>query len=144
MGGDGPGEGTIAFVGYGGGFHSMSPADGDPDNGTIHVVYCPYDFNASGVAQKAHSIVLDPSSGNESISIVHAEGQSIIMTDDGTVQMRSPDGQSYLQVKDGEVAIGAGKITLNGTVFVGNPLTGVPLLQGLLSPPCPRLFVSPA
>lgn len=144
MQGDGPAAGTLAFVGYGGGFHSLSPVGGDPTLGTIHVIYCPYNFDSAGVAQKAHTIVLDPTSGNESVSIVHARGQSILLQDDGTARMQSVDGQSYVQVKDKEVAISADQLVLNGTVVVGNPVTPVPLplLAGPASPPCPRLFLS--
>jgi len=66
------------MVGYGGGFLSMSPVDNDDlTKGTISVLYIPYDFNSAGVAQKAHSITIDPTSGNESISIIHAEGMGI-------------------------------------------------------------------
>lgn len=143
MGGSGPGEGTVALVGYGGGFHSLSPVDGDPDNGTIHIIYCPYDFDSSGVAQKAHVIVLDPTSGNESVSVVHSGGQCILLQNDGTIRMQSSNGQSYVQVEDSKVSLSADQIVLNGTVYVGNPTLGVPLLAGPASPACPRLMLSP-
>jgi len=146
MQGNGPGSGTIALVGYGGGFHSLSPVDGaDLNKGTVIVAYCPYDYSPGGVAQKAHAIILDPTSGNESISIVHAEGQSLLLMADGSMRMQSPDGQSYVQLKDGKVEISAAQIVLNGTVSVGNPTVAAafPLLPGPASPPCPRLFLSP-
>lgn len=142
MGGDGPGEGTVAFVGYGGGFHSMSPVGGDPDNGTIHVIYCPYDFDSSGVAQKAHAVVLDPTSGNESVSVIHSGGQCLLLQDDGTIRMQSPDGQSYVQVEDGKVSISADQVVLNGTVYIGNPTSAVALLGGSASQPCARLWLN--
>jgi hypothetical protein len=145
MGGDGPGEGTIAIVGYGGGFHSLSPAGGDPDNGTIHIIYCPYDFDSGGVAQKAHVIVLDPTAGNESVSIVHAEGQCILLQSDGSARMQSPDGQSYVQVADGKVSICSDQIFLTGSVFVGSSMATtypIGLLPGIASQACPRLFLS--
>lgn len=146
MQGDGPAAGTLAFVGYGGGFHSLSPVDGDPTLGTIHVVYCPYSYDSAGVAQKAHTIVLDPTSGNESVSIVHARGQSILLQDDGTARIQSVDGQSYIQVKDNEVAISADQLVLNGSIFIGNPTTTtypVGLLAGPASQIIPRLFPNP-
>jgi len=146
MQGDGPNEGTVAFIGYGGGFHSISPVDQNPDNGSIHVVYCPYDYDSDGVAQKAHAVTLDPSSGNESVTIVHAEGQSVLMQNDGSIQLQSPDGQSYIKIENGAITLSSTQVILNGgMVSVGNPVTppAVPLLPGPASPPCPRLFVSP-
>lgn len=143
MGGDGPNEGTVAMVGYGGGFHSLDAvldSNGIP-LGTIHAIYCPYEYSG-GVAQKAHIITLDPSSGNEHISIVHATGQAILMQNDGLIRMQSPDGQSFVQVEDGKVTISADVITLKGSVFVGGVETAVPLLAGTLSQPCARLFIS--
>jgi len=143
MQGAGPAAGTIAVVGYGGGFHSLSPVQGDPTKGTIHIVYCPYDYDGNGVARKAHVITLDPTAGNESITMVHAAGQSFLLQADGSARIQSPDGQAYVQINDKKAEISADQIVLNGTVFIGNPLVGVPLLPGPASPPCPRLFLSP-
>jgi len=146
MQGDGPAEGTLAFVGYGGGFHSMSPvpAGGTPEGGgTIHVLYCPFDFDDDGVAQKAHTITLDPAEGNESISVVHAGGQALLLQNDGSVTMQSVDGQTFIKVEDGKLTIQSEQIVLSGTTFVGDPSLGVPLLAGPASPPCARLFLSP-
>jgi len=154
MFGDAPNEGTVALVGYGGGYHAISPVDNDDlTKGAIQVIYCPYDFNASGVAQKAHVITLDPTSGNESISVVHANGAAILLQDDllgGSVQLQSPDSPSgsglkvaVVTLKPGEINMQADQIVLNGTVKIGDPNLGVPLLAGPASAPCPRLFLSP-
>jgi hypothetical protein len=154
MQGNGPNEGTIALVGYGGGFHSISPLltkSGtnneiiDSIDGATHVIYCPYDFNSSGVAQKAHSITIDPTSGNESISIVHSGGQAVLLQDDGSIQMQSPNGQSFVKIENGKVTVQADQVILNGSVSIGDPTLAstFPLLAGPTSPPCPRLFLSP-
>ncbi len=140
-----PGEGVLAFVGYGGGFHSMTPvAEGaDPaGRGTIHVIYCPYDFNAAGVAQKAHSIILDPTSGNESITVAHADGQALMMIN-GELTMKSPDGTAFISIKNGTIDFIATTCTFNSGVVIGDSLTAVPLLAGPASPPSSKLFVSP-
>lgn len=144
-----PGEGVFAFVGYGGGFHSMTPVavSNDPaGGGTIHVIYCPYDFDSSGIAQKAHSIILDPTSGNESIMIVHANGLAITMSDDDkkALLLKNASGDGTIRVDDDGVTITAQTIVLSGGVIVGNPLTAVPLLPGVASPPSTVFFVSPA
>jgi len=130
MGGDGPGEGTIAVVGYGGGFHSLSPVDGDPTKGTIHIIYCPYDFDSGGVASKAHVITLDPSSGNESISIVHADGMAITMSNSGGLHelvLKNKAGDATIRLDDLGVTITAANIVLSGGVVAGVPLAAVPL-----------------
>lgn len=139
-----PGEGVLAFVGYGGGFHSMTPvAEGDDPagRGTIHVIYCPYDFQ-NGVAQKAHSIILDPTAGNESITIAHADGQAIMMISD-ELTMKSPDGTAFISIKNGTIDFIAETCTFNSGVVIGDSLTAVPLLAGAASPPSSKLFVSP-
>jgi hypothetical protein len=150
MGGNAPGEGTVALVGYAGGYHSITPVDNtDLDKGSIHVIYCPFDFSG-GVAQKAHVITLDPTSGNESISLVHADGQAIFLQSDDSIQLQSngvPAGtttkQSSIKIEPGKITLQADQIVNNGSVYVGDPLLGVPLLAGVLSAPCPRFFVAP-
>ncbi len=141
MPGEAPKPGTVALVGYGGGFHSMDPVD-DGVGGTIHVIYCPYDFDSDGVAQKAHSIILDPTSGNESIVIAHADGMAVMLFDEKVI-LKSKTGMSTLAVNDDGIHLSAPKIILAGGTIVGNPLAAVPLLAGPLSPPSTMFFVSP-
>lgn len=144
MQGNGPSEGTLAFVGYGGGFHSLTPID-DGAGGTIHVIYCPYDFDGDGVAQKAHSIVLDPTPGNESIIIAHAEGMAITMTGEGNKELllKNAAGDATLRLDDSGITLTATNIVLSGGVVVGEPALAVPLLAGPASPPSTKFFVSP-
>lgn len=140
MQGNGPNEGTIAMVGYGGGILSFDPVDAG-DGGTIQVLYCPFDFDSNGVAQKAHSITLNPSSGNESISIVHSSGLAITMVDDELV-LKNKTGTATITLGNDGITM-TGQINLAGSVVVGNPTAAVPLLAGPASPPCSLLFVSP-
>jgi hypothetical protein len=148
MGGNAPSEGTIAFVGYGGGYHSITPVDNaDLKKGAIQVVYCGYDLDDSGIAAKAHSIILDPTAGNESIMIVHAEGMAITMSGQAldakqSLVLKNKNGDAWIRLDNDGIFLG-GKIVLNGSVIVGNPMTSVPLLAGVLSPPCSTLFLSP-
>ena len=142
MPGTGPGEGTIAMVGYGGGFLSYDPiVNNGAAEGDIQVLYCPYNFSG-GVAQKAHAIVLDPTSGDEAVSVVHGSGMAITMHDDKLV-LKSPNGMSYIEISDAGVTITAPKITLSGGTTIGNPSTAVPLLAGVASPASTMLWVSP-
>lgn len=143
-----PGEGVLAFVGYGGGFHSMTPVEAGADpagGGTIHVIYCPYDFDSSGVAQKAHSIILDPTPGNESIIMSHANGLAITMSDQDkkALLLKNAAGDATIRVDDDGVTITAVQIVLSGGVIVGEPALAVPLLAGPASPPSTKFYVSP-
>lgn len=145
MGGNAPGDGVLAFAGYGGGFHSLTPvaAGGAPDGGgTLHVLYCPYDYDGNGVAQKAHSVILDPTGGNESVVVAHASGCAVTMTNDELV-MKSPDGSSWIGLSNDGITIVGKSIQLSGGVIIGNAQTAVPLLAGAASPPCSTLLVSP-
>ncbi len=141
MPGEAPHAGTVALVGYGGGFHSMDPVN-DGQDGTIHVIYCPFDFDGDGNAQKAHSITLDPSAGNESISIVHSEGMAITMAANKEIAIKNSDGSATITLDDNGTTI-TGQLNVVGGLVVGNPAVAVPLLAGPASPPCSTLFVSP-
>lgn len=143
-----PGEGVLAFVGYGGGFHSMTPVESGADpagGGTIHVIYCPYDFDSDGVAQKAHSIILDPTAGNESIMITHANGLAVTMSDEDkrALLLKNADGDATLRLDDDGITLTATTIVLSGGVIIGEPALAVPLLPGPASPGSTKLFVSP-
>lgn len=144
-----PGEGVLAFVGYGGGFFSQTPVGVGSDpagGGTIQVMYCPYDFDSDGLAQKAHTIILDPTPGNESIMIVHANGLAITMSDQDkkAILMKNAAGDATFRLDDDGCTITAQTIVLSGGVIVGTPLTAVPLLAGPASPPSTVFFVSPS
>lgn len=123
-----PKPGTVALVGYGGGFFSQDDADGG--EGTIQVFYCPYAFSG-GVAGKAHSITLDPE--EETITVVHGDGSAVILDEDGVI-MRSPDGSARIEIRNGSINI-VGNVTVVGGVVAGvdpaSPLVvGVPVLCG--------------
>lgn len=142
MGGSGPGEGTIAHVGYGGGFLAMDPiVNSGKAEADRAVLYCPFDKNSDGVPQKAHAIILDPTNGNESISVVHADGTAITMID-GEMTLKSPNGLSSISISDSGITF-TGRVTAAGGLVVGNPSAAVPLLAGTVSPPCSVMMVSP-
>lgn len=131
-----PKPGTVALVGYGGGFLSFDDSD---DLETIGALYVPY---ANGA--KAMSISFDPEL--EALSIIHGEGQAILLQDDGSIQMQSPDASSWIRLENDMITVMSKLLILNGgAVVVGDP-TGaiVPLAPGGASPPCPRLFLNPA
>jgi hypothetical protein len=143
-----PREGQTMFVGYGGAFlsHSMTAAPTGSKRGNVLTLYCPHAFDADGVPQKAHAITLDPSDGNSSISIAHASGLFLAMTEDagsGPGIVASVDGATFFRMSAGEFVVSAMKIVLKGSVYLGRAAElGAPLLAGPTSPPCPSLFVS--
>ena len=141
---NGPKEGTVAVAGYGGGFHSLDLTDSNSGSqkANIHVIYCPYEFDANGTPAKAHAIVIDPSSGNESITITHGDGFQLSLTKEGF--NANIDSSTFLQMKAGALTLNAAKIMLKGNVYIGSQAElGIPMLAGPASPPCPSLFVSP-
>lgn len=155
MGGDSPGVGVLAFVGYGGGFMSHTPVPEpnpiDPRNidpaggGTISVLYCPYDFDSSGVAQKAHAVILDPTPGNQSISLVHADGMAITMLsgDKNALVLKNKAGDATFRLDDDGITMTAPTVTINAGVIIGDAASAVPLLPGVASPGSTKLYVSP-
>jgi hypothetical protein len=147
-----PKSGSVALVGYGGGFHSLEDTQAKSGDklATTHVIYAPFDY-AGDIPQKAHAIIIDsepepaPGVGGPSISIMHGAGQMILMNDEGQLTLASADGD-YLQVEPGKITLQAAQLVLNGgAVVVGNPMGAiVPLTPGAASPPCPRLWLNPA
>jgi hypothetical protein len=139
-----PAEGDVAFVHYGGGFHSMSLTN--DGQSSIHVIYAPYDFDSNGTPGKAHSIVIDTTSGNESIQMVHAEGSTVSILADSVIT-RAGDGSAWTELKStatgGSYTVIAQKITLKGTCFLGAQAeSGLPLLPGPASQPTPSVYFS--
>lgn len=147
-GGDAPGEGVVAVVGYGGGFHSLTPVEDDSGadgGGTIHVLYCPYEFDAAGDATKAHSVILDPTPGNESITIAHADGMAITMLADEkkALVLKNAAGDATIRLDDDGITMTAVQIVLSGGVVIGEPSLASPLLPGVASQGSTKLYVSP-
>jgi len=142
-----PTEGQLMFAGYGGAFlsHAMAP---DAPGSNISTWYLPFDFDGDGVPQKAHVVSMDPTPGNSTIQLVHADGVVVALTEDaggGAPGITwAVDDATFGSMKPGEVTISANKIMLKGNVYVGAQAeAGLPLLAGAASPPCPSLFVSP-
>lgn len=149
MGTAAPGAGVVGLVGYGGGFHSMTPvADGSAPagGGTLHVLYCPYDFDANGVAQKAHAIIMDPTPGNESLQVIHGDGMAVLMSGTGkkALVLKNAAGNATMRLDDDGFQVNADKIVLAGVVYLGfQPQLALPLLAGPASPPGPSVYISP-
>lgn len=138
-----PKPGQIALAGYGGSFMSFETIDESNGPTNICVLYCPYARDADGVPQKAHMMMLDPTAGNESIAIVHAEGLSITMSKDHGIVIAAGDA-TVLSIKPGAILAVAQKISLQGNVAAGaNTAAAVPLTPALASPPSLSFFVSP-
>jgi len=145
MGGNAPAEGQLAFVGYGGGFVSHTPvAKGDDPSGggTITTFYCPFAFDSDGVPTKSHAIILDPTEGNESVMVVHANGMAITMFEQ-TLLMKNASGNATFRLDDNGITMTAARIVLSGGVVVGEPAAAVPLLAGPASPGSTKFWVSP-
>lgn len=146
---DGVPEGRIGMVGYGGGFHTIDLNIHDPEQNTsTHFLYAPYDFDSEGVPQKAMAISLDTSTpGEENISMSIGGGTSgfqMTMNEADGLQVRTPNENTFFNIREDEINMTATKIVLKGNVYIGSQAeVGIPLLAGPASPFCPSLFVSP-
>lgn len=127
-----PKPGTVAVVGYGGGFLALDDtgANSGDQKATINTLYCPYSFSG-GVPSKAHAIILDAE--NEDVKIVQGDGASVLLLADGAI-VRSPNGSHRIEISDSGIKI-IGNVTVVGCVVAGvNPLApavvGVPVLCG--------------
>lgn len=139
-----PALGQLMFAGYGGAFlsHALTAAAVGSRKANISTWYVPFDFDAGGVPAKAHVISIDPTPGNSSISLVHADGVFFSLTSDGITW--AVDNATFGSIKAGEVLIQASRIMLKGNCYLGaQPEVGAPLLGGPISPPSPSIFVSP-
>jgi hypothetical protein len=117
--------GTVSVVGYGGAFLSID--DAPNGGGSVLTLYAPYGFDPE--PNVAHSIILDTTSGNEAILIVHGLGHAILLDKDGKVVIKNGAGDVFISVEpDGIVVNGAVKV-VGGTMqiatslVVGNPAT---------------------
>lgn len=141
--------GQLVFAGYGGALlsHALTDDEVGSQRANLATWYVPYAFDGDGVPQKAHTISIDPTPGNSSISIVHGDGVFLTLTEDaggGPGISWAVNGATFGRMKAGEVLIQAAKIMLKGNVYIGAQAeAGAPLLAGPISPPCPSLFVSP-
>jgi hypothetical protein len=134
-----PKAGTIALVGYGGGFLSFDdPADGT-GNGGVSTWYLPYAFS-NGVPTKAHAISL--SGDGHSLSIIQGDGLALTMDPDNGITMRA-DSQTWLTLAPGKFNVFAAATTIQGNVTLGqNPLTASPVLPAIATLASPSVFLS--
>lgn len=135
-------KGSIALAGYGGGFYSLdlTTSNSGTRKANIHVLYCPYEFDADGVPAKAHVIFADPS--QDSVGMVHGDGFAV-MLNAGGITLRG-GSSSWINVAESSIDIVSAKVNVQGSVALGgNPAIAVPLLAGPASPPGPNVSISP-
>jgi hypothetical protein len=129
-----PKPGTVALVGYGGGFLSFDDADGDTSLGTLYV---PYERDVSGTVTKAHMISIGrDGNGTPFLGIISGEGPRVTLL--GTeVVVASKDGSKRLEVNDAGVnAVGPFKAA-SGADLGGPTSRALAMhleLSGFLSP----------
>lgn len=117
-----PKAGTVALVGYGGGFLGF---DDTPQGTSLATLYVPFAFTGDAAA-KAHVFVLDPTTGNESISLLHAEGHGLVLGSDKNATMKNAAGDGYFQAGTSGNVIN-GNTVVNGGMTIGSPAGAVPL-----------------
>lgn len=131
-----PKPGSVALVGYGGGFLAFDDTDAEESRATLYV---PYAFSG-GVPTKAMSVSLDPEA--ESMMLVHGDGYAVVLDKDNGITLRGDDS-TWLSVKPGKIELVAASISARGSVALGaDTSTAVPLLAGAASQPTPSVFFS--
>lgn len=134
-----PKEGTMALVGYGGGFLAIEDT---ANKLSAMTMYVPYAYSG-GEPQKAMAVAIDPE--QESLMLVHGDGYAVVLDKDNGITNRSSDGKSYTQLKGGAFSVVADTISLQGNVSAGaNTATAIPLLPGVASQPTTSVFFSPS
>jgi hypothetical protein len=108
-----PKAGTVALVGYGGGFLSF---DDTQNKQTLATLRVPYDFSGS-TANKRHTITLDPEA--ETITVEHGDGGKVTLKPNGTIELHS-DGSTSAVISPGKFEVTATQINLIGTVSAGD------------------------
>jgi hypothetical protein len=99
-----PKPGSVALVGYGGGFLSFDDADGDTSLGTLYV---PYARDGSGNVTKAHMISIGKDgNGTPFVGIISGEGPRVTLLGTQAV-VANADGSARLEVNpNGVNAVG--------------------------------------
>jgi hypothetical protein len=133
-----PGPGSVALVGYGGGFLAFDDTDDLESKATWYVPYA----HSNGVPTKAMVIAVDPD--GESLMLVHGDGYAVVLDKDNGITMRSKTGASWVNLADDKFEVVATSISLRGNVALGaDTSSAVPLLPGSSSQPTPSVFFSP-
>lgn len=111
-----PQVGEVGMSQYGGGFISLQWDAAR--TGTTVSISAPH---LSGDAvDEAHFLSMDPSDGENSVTLAHRSGQGLFMTSDGAVKLMSPDGKSWIVVSNEGVTVAADK----GMAFAGGIVAG--------------------
>lgn len=118
-------EGEVCVVGYGGGFISLR--DASDKLGTQVILYAPALNSGSGQPSAAHMITMDPATANQSITILHAGGQAVMLTKNGEVIVKNAAGDAYVQVDAAGITVN-GNTKINGGVVMGDPSAAVPVM----------------
>ncbi len=137
-----PKAGSVALVGYGGGFLAFEDSSNSGDQkATVCVLYCPREFS-NGVHAKAHSLIMNPV--ENTVALLHGDGMAMVMDPDNGITLRA-DATTYANLQPGKCTIVADSINLRGIVALGaDTTTAVPLLPGAASQPTPSVYFSPA
>lgn len=121
-----PKEGTIAMVGYGGAFLSFDDTDGNSgdEKASKATLYVPYQWSG-GTPAKAFLIAVDPTTGNETIVMLHGEGHGVILDKAKNVIMKNAAGDAYFQTGTSGNVIN-GNTVINGGATIGSPAGALP------------------
>lgn len=120
-----PIDGEIDIAHYDGGFISLRDSSDGPKKGTQIVVLAPA-LKDDGSVDKSHTIILDPSAGNSSVTILHALGNGLSLTKDGNAILMGKGGTNFISVGASEILFN-GVLSLYGGVVAGDRTQAQPV-----------------
>lgn len=140
-----PKSGTVALVGYAGGYVSFDDIDTSTGKASMLTAYVPYDFDSDGIPRKAMAIIADPD--QESIALVHGDGAAVLLGTDG-ITARA-DSSTWFSLGPGKFSVTADQIQLRGVCSLGASAEAAGLNAAGVTPAspatpvlCPSVYLS--
>lgn len=112
-------KGTIRLSGYRGATVSVSVAESG--TGSVITLYVPFEHDADGVPQKAHVLAMDPTSGQENVTLAAASGAAVLLGSDGSTTCKSGNGENFVSITDDGVSFSGDLRMPNSNLVVGDP-----------------------
>jgi hypothetical protein len=110
--------GSLGLAHYGGGFIDLS---WDADHAGTQLTILAPRLDGNGNIQTSHALLMDPTSGNASVILMHQLGNAFVLNKDGDATMKSANGKTWISATNDGLAFSADAgMKLVGGVIVGN------------------------
>jgi hypothetical protein len=113
--------GSVGIAHYGGGFIDLS---WDADHAGTQITILAPRLDGNGEIQASHGLLMDPTSGNASVILMHQLGNAVVLNKDGDAMLKSANGKTWISATNDGFAMSAdGGIKFLGGVIAGNTQT---------------------